>query len=119
MEYAFIGAAVILLVIVVLMIRNKKINGEISENGIETDAVVSRVKKIVSSEVGGGGVSVSYTYYVTYRAMNGQNVEAQLASGKSFDVKIGKKAWDYDLHEGTQVRVKYLPERPNYAIRVG
>lgn len=117
MQYTLIGAAVIFLVIVVLMIRNRRINGEIIQNGIEANAVVSRVKENVSSDPG-GGVSVSYTYYVTYRGMNGQAVEAQLASGKSFDVKIGKKAWDYDLHEGTQVRVKYLPERPNYAIRV-
>lgn len=113
MQYTLTGAAVIFLVIVVLMIRNRRINGEIIQNGIEANAVVSRVKENVSSDPG-GGVSVSYTYYVT----NGQTVEAQLASGKSFDVKIGKKAWDYDLHEGTQVRVKYLPERPNYAIRV-
>jgi hypothetical protein len=117
MQYTLMGAAVIFLVIVVLMIRNRRINGEIIQNGIEANAVVSRVKENVSSDPG-GGVSVSYTYYVTYRGMNGQTVEAQLASGKSFDVKIGKKAWDYDLHEGTQVRVKYLPERPNYAIRV-
>lgn len=117
MEAMIIGGAVILLVVAFLMLRTRRINNEISQNGIETDAVVSRVKENVSSDPG-GGVSVSYTYYVTYRGMNGQTVEAQLASGKSFDVKIGKKAWDYDLHEGTQVRVKYLPERPNYAIRV-
>ena len=27
------------------------------------------------------------------------------------DFKIGKKAWDYDLEEGTKVRIKYLPEK--------
>ena len=64
-------------------------------------------------------VSISHTYYVTYRAMNGQTVEAQLGSGKSVDFRIGKKTWDHDLQEGTPVRIKYLPEKTNYAIRVG
>ena len=64
MQYTLIGAAVIFMVIVVLMIRNRRINGEIIQNGIEANAVVSRVKENVSSDPG-GGVSVSYTYYVT------------------------------------------------------
>ncbi len=118
MHYTIIAACVILLVVAFLIIRTRRINGEIHQNGIEADAVVSRVKENVSSDAD-GSVSYSYTYYVTYRTMNGQTAEAQLTSGKSFDFKIGKKAWDYDLHEGTRVRVKYLPERPNYAIRIG
>ena len=118
MEAMIIGGAVILLVVAFLMLRTRRINNEISQNGIEADAVVSRVKENVSSDAD-GSASYSYTYYVTYRTMNGQTAEAQLASGKSFDFKIGKKAWDYDLREGVRVRVKYLPERPNYAIRIG
>ena len=115
MQYALIGLGVILLVIVALVIRNKKINGEISQNGIEANAVVTRVKENVSTD-SDGMVSISHSYYVTYRAMNGQDVEALLGSGKSFEFNIGKKAWDYDLHEGSQLRIKYLPEKPNYAI---
>lgn len=70
MQYTLIGAAVIFLVIVVLMIRNRRINGEIIQNGIEANAVVSRVKENVSSDPG-GGVSVSYTYYVNERSDRG------------------------------------------------
>ena len=70
MQYTLIGAAVIFMVIVVLMIRNRRINGEIIQNGIEANAVVSRVKENVSSDPG-GGVSVSYTYYVTERSDRG------------------------------------------------
>lgn len=43
--------------------------------------------------------------------------ESKLASGKSFDVRAGK-AWDSDLREGVHVRIKYLPEKPNYVIRL-
>lgn len=103
------------LAFVVIIIRNKK-NGEINQNGIETDAVVSRIRENVTTDE--HGTSVTYTFYVTYRTMNGQTVEARLGSGKSVDFKIGKKAWDYDLEEGTKVRIKYLPEKTNYAIRV-
>lgn len=110
------GAFVLLFVFVIL--RNKRINGDIDQNGIETDAVVSRVTETVSSD-SDGMVSISHTYYVTYRAMNGQTAEAQLGSGKSVDFRIGKKTWDHDLQEGTPVRIKYLPEKTYYAIRVG
>ena len=110
------GAFVLLFAFVIL--RNKRINGEIEQNGIETNAVVSRVTENVKSD-SDGMVSISHTYYVTYRAMNGQTVEAQLGSGKSVDFRIGKKTWDYDLQEGTQVRIKYLPEQTGFAIRVG
>ena len=118
MQYPLIGLGVILLIIVVVTIRNKKINGDIDQNGLEADAVVSRVKENVTSD-SDGMVSVSYTYYVTYRTMNGQTTEAQLGSGKSVDFRIGRKAWDHDLQEGAKVRIKYLPERPSYAIRIG
>ncbi len=72
MQYALIFVGVFFLAFVVIIIRNKKINGEINQNGIETDAVVSRIKEHVTTDL--HGTSVTYTYYVTYRAMNGQTV---------------------------------------------
>ena len=53
---------------------------------------------------------------MTYRTLTGQTVEAQLASGKSLDIMIGKKVWDQDLHEGSTVRIKYLSDKPNYDV---
>lgn len=117
MPYALIGLGVILLVLAALCIRNQKINGEIRQNGIEASAVVTRVKENVSAD-SSGMVSVRNSYYVTYRAQNGQEVEALLGSGKSFEFNIGKRAWDADLREGSQLRIKYLPEKPNFAIRI-
>ena len=117
MKLPLIILGVIVLVIAVLIVRNKRINGEIDRDGIETDAVVSRVQKNVSTD-SDGMVTVSCLYYVTFRTMSGETVEAQLGSGKSVDFHIGKKTWDHDLHEGTGVRIKYLPDKTNYVIRV-
>ena len=71
-----------------------------------------------STDEDGFSTALSNTYYVTYRTLAGQTVEAQLASGKSLDIRIGKKVWDQDLHEGSTVRIKYLPDKPNYVIRI-
>lgn len=115
MPFYFIFA-VIAVVISVFVIRTAKRNKEINQNGIETFAVVTRVKKNESVD-SDGFVSVSTLFYVTYQTQDGQTVEAQLASGKSIDNRIGR-AWDDDLHEGSRVRIKYLPAKPNYVIRL-
>lgn len=112
----YIGFGVIVIVIAVVIIFTAKRNNEIKQNGVETDAVVTRVKENESVD-GDGFVTVTYTYYVTYRSMDGQTVEAKLGSGKSVDNRIGK-SWDSDLTEGSSVRIKYLPQKPNYVIRV-
>ena len=99
------------------IIYTTKRNNEIKQSGIETDAVVSRIKEneCVDSD---GFVTTSYTYYVTYRSMDGQTVEAKLGSGKSVDNRVFGKPWDSDLGEGVKVRIKYLPEKPQYVIRI-
>ncbi len=113
----YVGLGVIAVVILVVVIFTAKRNNEIKQNGIEADAVVTTVKEHESTDED-GFVSVSYTFYVTYRTMEGKTVEAKLASGKSIDNRI-VKAWDSDLRQGSKVRIKYLPEKPNYVIRIG
>ncbi|MBO4854292.1 MAG: DUF3592 domain-containing protein [Oscillospiraceae bacterium] len=115
--WMYIAVGVIVLAIAVGIIYTAKRNNEIKQNGIETDATVTRVKEHESSDEYGHTTGISYTYYVTYRMLNGETVEAKLASGKSYDSHIGG-SWDQDLHEGSNVRIKYLPEKPNYVIRV-
>ena len=117
MPYFAIAAAAIVLVIAVGVILTAIRNNAIKRGGIETDAVVTRIKENESTDED-GHISYSYTFYVTYRTQEGRTAEAQLASGKSFDVRIGKNVWDRDLHEGSAVRIKYLPEKPDYVIRV-
>ena len=70
-------------------------------NGIETDATVTAIEdEALSSDA-------SYTYYVRY-IMNGQVVEAKLSNpgfGKGLEV-------------GTQIRIRYLPEKPGIVVWV-
>ncbi len=82
-------------------LRSKKIN----ENGVETEAVVSRVKEI-EREDSDGHYTTDYEYYVRYQNQNGETVEAKLGNPPRF------------LTEGTQLRVKYLPEKPKYALMI-
>ena len=113
-----IGAVVIAAVIAAAVFITAMRNKAIRENGVEADAVVSRVKETDNVDADGSYSGTTTTYYVTYRTPDGRQAEAKLASGKAFDNRIGK-AWDADLREGSRVRIKYLPEKPNYAIRIG
>lgn len=102
-DYLIFGAvaAVIIGVAVFTVIRNRKIR----KNGVEADAVVSRIEETQSPSAE-GGTDFSETYYVTYVDQNGQTVEAQLdhAPGRT--------------RVGDPVRIKYLPEKPHFAILV-
>ena len=112
-----LGFAVIAALLVFVIVRTKRVNSEIEQNGLETGAVVSRVKEDVTYH-SDGSVFVNKEYYVRYRTIRGESVEARLGSGKSVVVTEGKKAWDRDLIEGASLRIKYLPDKPNYVIRV-
>lgn len=102
-KYIFFGVVVaaILSFVIFMIIRNNKIR----KNGIETDAVISRIEESESID-SEGGVDVSYTHYVTYRTPDGQEVEAVLNH-------VSRRTYVGDL-----VRIKYLPEKPNYALLV-
>ena len=116
---------VILVILGVMLVRSiihrSKRNEAIKQNGIETNAVVTRVVESVSTDDdddGGGSETYSYSYYVTFRTQEGQTVEARLGSGKTMDVRVKDVGWDRDLHEGSRVRIMYLPEQPDYAILI-
>ena len=102
-KYILLSAVIALIVgfLVYTFIRNRKIR----KNGVETEAVVSRIEEeqMISSE---DGVDYKYTHYVTYRNPNGETVEAKLdhAPGRT--------------RVGDSVRIKYLPEKPNFAVLV-
>ena len=69
------------------------------KNGIETDATVTAI------EDEGPGTDASYNYYVRY-IMDGQAVEAKLSNpgfGKGLEV-------------GTQIRIRYLPDKPKTVV---
>lgn len=97
--YIFIGVAVVVVAIVAVytILRNKKIN----ENGIEVDAVISRIDTDTQTD-SDGSVSENKTYYVEY-----QNAEGGIVTAKLGNPPFGAAV-------GTAMRVKYLPEKPKY-----
>ena len=103
LKYILFGAVVALIIgyVIYTVIRNSKIR----KNGVEVDAVVSRIEEeqTVSSE---DGVDYTYTHYVTYRSPQGEAVEAKLdhAPGRT--------------RVGDTVKIKYLPEKPHFAVLV-
>lgn len=94
-------AAVLIFGLIYSIRRNQKINSQ----GVETDAVVSRIKEIESRD-SDGTINTNYEYYVRYQTETGESVEAKLGNAPR------------RVREGDTLRVKYLPEKPKYALVV-
>ena len=97
MDKGLIMWAVFLIVIVAGMLVSRKLKKSINENGIETDAVVSRVSEDMSQDLS------DFTVYVKYRIENGEEVEGVISNPRA------------DLEEGQRVRIKYHPKYKNNA----
>lgn len=97
MDKGLIMWAVFLIVIVAGMLVSRKLKKSINENGIETDAVVSRVSEDMSQDLS------DFTVYVKYRIENGEEVEGIISNPRA------------DLEEGQRVRIKYHPKYKNNA----
>jgi hypothetical protein len=84
-------------VIAAMLLISRKIKNDINENGIETDAVVSRITD------GGTLEDVDFDVYVKYHTEDGTEIEGILSNPRD------------DLKEGQQVRIKYHPKYKNNA----
>ncbi len=102
MTYAII--AIIAVLVIAGFVFSYRRSRAINERGIETDAVVSRIKEIETEN--DGQRDVRYEYYVKYKNEAGEIVEAKLGNPPRF------------IMEGSELRVKYLPEKPKYALAV-
>ena len=102
-KYLIFGAVAALIIgfVIYTVIRNRKIR----KNGVEADAIVSRIEEnwTTSSE---GGADYTDIYCVTFLDQNGQTVEARLNSQPGH------------TRVGDSVRIKYLPEKPHFAVIV-
>ncbi len=103
MAHALFAVVGVLLIggVVFTIMRNRKINAD----GIEADAEISRVESHVNTD-DDGNHSTTETYYVRYQNAEGAIVEAKLGNPPPFCVV------------GSRLRIKYLPEKPKYVIRV-
>ena len=84
--------AIFLAVIAVGILISRKIKREIIENGIETEAVVSRIVEDGSLE------DIDINVYVTFVTEDGEEIEAVLSNPRG------------GLEEGDNVRIKYHPK---------
>lgn len=94
----WVGFAILCAVIYLLSRRMKK---QIEENGIETDAVISRIEEV------GAADEIDLRYYARYRTQDGEEIEGVLSNPRS------------DLEVGQQVRLKYHPKHKTNARVVG
>ena len=100
MTYVFI--AVVVIALAVAAVFTIKRNNAIQKNGIEADAVVSRIEDQETEN--DGHREVKYIYYVQYQTQDGKTVEAKLGNEPAH------------LFVGSKLRIKYLPDKPKYVI---
>lgn len=105
MWYYYLAGGILAVILIVGAIYTIKRNQKIKSQGVEADAVVSRIKEIESRD-SDGAITTSYEYYVRYRNETGETMEAKLGNPPR------------RIREGDALRVKYLPEKPKFALAV-
>ena len=93
--------AVFLTLLLYTILRGRKI----LKNGIEAEAVVSQIKESESTDAD-GVTTTDYIYFVNFQNEKGEIVEARLGNPPRSAVV------------GTQINIKYLPEKPNFVVMV-
>lgn len=73
------------------------------KNGIETEATVTRIEE--ETQADSDGISTTYMYYVRYTTAEGQSQDAQITNPGFKRLKVGD-----------QIKIKYLPEKPNAVV---
>ena len=103
LTYIIIGVVVIVIVggIIFTIVRTNALK----KNGIEANAVVSRIKEQENTD-SEGFTDTTYIYYVTFTTQDGQSVEAKLGNPPS-KIKVGDS-----------LTIKYLPNKPKLVIAV-
>lgn len=97
MDKGIIIWVVFLAIIAVGVLVSRRMKKDIKENGIEADAVVSRISEDMSQDLS------DFIVYVKYHTEDGEEVEGVLSNPRA------------DLEEGQQVRIKYHPKYKNNA----
>ena len=90
--------AVFILVCAAIILISRRIRKKINEEGIETDAVITRIVDASTDE------TYSYEVYVRYINSDGQETEALLLNDTA------------ELCTGQRVRIKYHPDHPLNAV---
>ena len=109
MNMAYLIPIIVIGVIIWACLSVRK-DQDIDKNGIVADAVVSRViekeSEVTDYRDKDFGMKMSdFTYYVRYRLPDGNEVEA----------KLGRDPHGVLFH-GDQIRIKYMPNKPDYVL---
>ena len=95
--------------IVIGFIWSRIVTGKVKKEGIETEAVVSRIE-IHEWESGDvetwTGTEITKEPYVTFINTEGETVEAMLSNPKR------------GLEVGDRLKIKYLPEKQDYPVMI-
>lgn len=105
----WIIVGIIVVIVIICIISFININ-KIKKNGIETEAVISRINitttQTIHDEDGTTDIDTTETYFVKFKTQNGEEIETRLPNPKM------------GLREGDVIKIKYLPEKPNKVIRI-
>lgn len=104
-----VGLAVITLVFLAVLLHAIRRDRRIEAEGIETEAVVSRVEVINHNSP--GDRNNNYEYYAAYVNAEGRKVEGRIINARRYPR-------ERDLAVGTGVKVKYLPGKEKNVMKI-
>lgn len=83
------------------------VSKKVKEEGIETEAVISRVETVEWHNADWPENNFTEEYYITYINQKGQTAEALLSNPGSHRLKKGDK-----------IIIKYLPDKQDYPVLI-
>ena len=93
-----------------VLIYNIVMNNRIKNEGFEAQAIVSRIDINVTETIHEGSnitdTDTTKTYYVKYKDQFDNEYEA----------KLNNPSWN--LKEGDNITIKYLPEKPEVVVKI-
>ena len=107
-DMVMLGLLFVALVLILLAagaVWNRVSARKLREDGVETTAEVSRIETEKTTDYD-GTVFVTHTYFVTYQDSKGETVEAEIPDPNQ------------KLEVGTQVKIRYLPNRQDHPTLV-
>ena len=97
--------ALVLILLAAGAVWNRVSARKLRKDGVETTAEVSRIETEKTTDYD-GTVFVTHTYFVTYQDSKGETVKAELPDPNQ------------KLEVGTQVKIRYLPNRQDHPTLV-
>lgn len=98
---------ILLILFVIGAIWSFAVSKKVKEEGIETDAVISRVETHVWHDATWPTDDITEDYYITYINLDGQTVESLLSNPGNHRFK-----------KGDRIIIKYLRDKQDYPVLI-